>query len=132
MPSKEGHSQVCNAPHVSCPCSNPTCPKNHIYFYKDKEGPKAVLNVVHHKFGKHKGPKQIPLAPPLFRLFGLLEQASKALFTKVRFMGRVVCMLWGTRDGVGPHALSVTPPFPPCVEEHAKHNVLPSAREWRG
>lgn len=65
-------------------CRDPTkCPKNHVFLYEDRHGPKANLEIRHHKYAKLKGPQTIPLSQGLFSLFGMLGQANKALFTKV-------------------------------------------------
>lgn len=58
-----------------------------------------MLDVVHHKYGKVKGPKQIPLAPQLWRLFGLLQHANEALFSKVRRRDLHVWMFKHVRVG---------------------------------
>ncbi len=62
-------------------------------------GPKGVLHVVHHKCGKVRGPKQNPLAPQLWRMFGLLQQANEALFSKVRRRDMHVWMFKHVRVG---------------------------------
>lgn len=64
-------------------CRDPKCPKNHIYYYSNRNGTMGHINVEHHKYGKYKGPQVIPLAPKMVKLYGMLEQANATLSPKV-------------------------------------------------
>ena len=69
-------------------CRDPTCPKNHAYIYTNMHGINGHLNVVHHKYGKYKGPQVIPLAPMMTKMIELLEQANATISPKVGWLGR--------------------------------------------
>lgn len=88
-------------------CRDSNCPKNHVYFYTNRNGTQGHINVVHHKYGKYKGSQIIPLAPKLIKMFGLLEQANATLSPKVSG----VKGLWGLVCACvrGAHSLTPTP-----------------------
>jgi len=89
---RRGHASIVYpSTHTSTPpwCREATCPKNHVYIYTNRHGTNGHINVVHHKYGKYKGPQVIPLAPQMIKMFGLLEQANATITPKVGGEGKV-------------------------------------------
>lgn len=77
---------VCACTHIPPPplwCREATCTKNHVHIYQNRKGINGYIKVVHHKYGKLKGPQLIPLAPMMIKMFGLLEQANATISPKV-------------------------------------------------
>lgn len=61
-------------------CRDPKCPKNHIRYFKNRQGHHAELVCVHYKNSNTKGIQTIPLSKALLEKFVLLEQGVDALF----------------------------------------------------